>query len=75
MIQSETKIKGVLEGAADAIFITDKEGCWQYVNSQDEILKRADQAMYRAKDAGRNSIFLFESGNHQPKAVMDSTDH
>ncbi|OGB75526.1 MAG: hypothetical protein A2496_19470 [Burkholderiales bacterium RIFOXYC12_FULL_60_6] len=43
--------------------------------SQDEILKRADQAMYRAKDAGRNSIFLFESDNHQPKAVMDSTDH
>ncbi|MDD2918226.1 PAS domain S-box protein [Rhodoferax sp.] len=43
--------------------------------SQDEILKRADQAMYSAKDAGRNSVFLFEVDSGQPKPVMERTDH
>jgi len=34
LIQSEARIKGVLEGAADAIFITDQQGVFQYVNGQ-----------------------------------------
>lgn len=34
LTQSEAKIKGVLEGAADAIFISDQKGNFQYVNEQ-----------------------------------------
>jgi diguanylate cyclase (GGDEF)-like protein/PAS domain S-box-containing protein len=34
LTQSEAKIKGVLEGAADAIFISDQKGNFQYVNDQ-----------------------------------------
>jgi diguanylate cyclase (GGDEF)-like protein len=31
--------------------------------AQEDILKRADDAMYRAKDAGRNAIRFFEAGD------------
>ena len=34
LTESEAKIKGVLEGAADAIFISDKNGKLQYANDQ-----------------------------------------
>lgn len=34
LIQSEAQIKGILEGAADAIFITDRKGNIQYLNNQ-----------------------------------------
>lgn len=32
--------------------------------SKDEILKRADMAMYQVKDAGRNSIRLYQENDH-----------
>lgn len=32
--KSESRIKGILEGAADAILITDRQGRYQYVNQQ-----------------------------------------
>ena len=34
LIESEAKIKGVLESAADAIFITDQSGSFQYANER-----------------------------------------
>ncbi len=34
LVKSENRIKGILEGAADAIFITDSGGRYQYVNEQ-----------------------------------------
>lgn len=36
--------------------------------SQEEILKRADDAMYQAKEAGRNSIRFYDAGVHRPPA-------
>lgn len=34
LVKSESRIKGILEGAADAIFITAPDGRYQYVNEQ-----------------------------------------
>ncbi|SMB25821.1 Diguanylate cyclase/phosphodiesterase with PAS/PAC sensor(S) (fragment) [Sterolibacterium denitrificans] len=32
--KSESRLKGILEGAADAILITNRQGCYQYANQQ-----------------------------------------
>ena len=34
LMKSESRVKGILEGAADAIFIADRQGRYQYVNQQ-----------------------------------------
>jgi diguanylate cyclase (GGDEF)-like protein/PAS domain S-box-containing protein len=38
LAQSESKLKGILEGAADAIFIANPTGHYQYVNKQASLL-------------------------------------
>ena len=52
--------------ASIGVFLFDKSD-----SNADEIIKRADMAMYQAKNKGRNSVCFFDSGS-QSKSDFSS---
>jgi PAS domain S-box-containing protein len=62
LLQSEARVTGILEGAADAIFIMDRQGFYRYVNHEatrllgydrDQLLRMSLRDLTPAKDLAR----------------------
>lgn len=71
-----TSINNVIDGQGKEIFITSSIGiahCREKILDADELIKRADMAMYHAKGAGKSRFTLFTddlSGAQQSQDIM-----
>lgn len=62
------------QGSKAGPVVTVSIGCWVFSGDEipmEELLKNADEALYQAKNLGRNRVCLYEDGLHRPKAGPD----
>jgi diguanylate cyclase (GGDEF)-like protein len=52
------KVKQLEDDVVGQVTISSGVAQWNASESVDELIKRADQALYKAKNAGRNRVFL-----------------